>query len=234
LGALFANGFSWKLLFTAAICLAIGISPLPLMKVDYAAGPGWLFRGIAGPAEDRNRTLSVQPQKPVDHLVAAAQLVFAKETKGSLAEARQHLLLVPPPAAEYKSAQVLLHVVESRLSDAKVGKDVGANEKAPIEIIASEQAQHGLRVTLRNNGNKSVKNIRYHVSYFRVSDGQHLEPDKESLIIKEIPPRETRIFELSDKNIIKGFIYGSFTVVNWEVGLDTRKLIQNDHPIAWR
>jgi hypothetical protein len=227
LGALFANGFSWKLFFIAAICFAIGISPLPLMKVDYAAGPGWLFRGIARPAGERSRTVdNVQPQKPVDHLAAAAQIIFSKETQGSLAEARRHLLSVPQPAAEYKSAQALLQVVESRLGNDKVGKDVRADEKAPIEIIASEQTQHGLRVTLQNNGSKSVRNIRYHVSYFRASDGQRLEPDKESLILGDIPPNQARIFELSDKNIIKGFIYGSFAVVNWEVGSDMRKLIQ--------
>ncbi len=169
-------------------------------------------------AEGRNKT--AESMQPVDHLAAAAQLIFVKETHDSLVEARRHLLSIPQPAAEYKSAQALLHVEQSRLDEVKVRKDARTNEKAPIEIIASEQTEHGLRVTLRNNGKKSVRNIRYHVSYFRAADGWHIEPDEESLITKEIPPRETWTLELSGKTFVKGLVYGSFTVVSWEVGTD--------------
>ena len=186
------------------------------MEVNYAAGPGWLLRNIAGTVEDQDRTAA--SAQPVDHLAAAAQLIFVKETQESLAEARHHLLSIPKRAAEYKSAQALLHVAQSRQEETKIRKDVGVNEKTPIEIIATEQTERGLRVTLRNNGKKSVRNIRYHVSYFRAGDGWHIDPDKESLITNEIPPHETQTLEFPDKNFVKGLVYGSFTVVSWEVG----------------
>jgi len=221
LEGLFADGFSWKLFFSAAVCFALGMgifSPLPLLKVDYAAGPAWLFRGVAGWREDGKTNAQSLQAEPVNQLAAAARLIFENETQESLVEGRRRLLSIPQPAAEYKSAQALLRVAESRLNEPRFQKDVGAKKKAPIESITSEQTEHGLRVTLQNNGNKSVGNIRYRVSYFRAVDGWHLEPDKESVIIKEIPPHQTRTFELSDKNIVKGLIYGSFAVVNWKVG----------------
>jgi hypothetical protein len=215
LGAFFADGFSWRLFFGAGVCFAVGtgvFSTLPLMEVDYAAGPRWLLRSI-GFGEDGSRTAG--STQPVDQLAAAAHLIFLKETKESLAEARRHLLSIPQPAAEYKSAQALLNVAQDRLDEVKIRKDAPANKRAPVEVIASKQTGQGLQVTLRNNSKKSVRNIRYHVSYFR-ADGWHVVPDKESLIIIEIPPDETWTLELSDKSVAKG-LYGSFTVVSWEV-----------------
>jgi hypothetical protein len=209
--AFIVDGFSWRLFFGAAACFFVGMeifSPLPLIGVDYSVGPDWLFR-------NRNTTGNV---RPVEHLAAAAQLIFKGETQESLAEARRHLLSIPQPAAEYKSAQALLHVAQSREDEVKVRKDARASERAPIEIIKSEQTKRGLQVTLRNNGRKSVRNIRYHVSYFRAADGWHIGPDKESMITVEIPPHETWTLELYDKNLVKGLAYGSFTLVNWEVG----------------
>ena len=219
LGALFADGLSWRLFFCAGVCFVVGIgifTALPLREVEYVAGPGWLFRSIAGSGEDRNRTAA--NRQPVYLLSAAAQLIFEKETQESLAEARRHLVSIPQQSTEYRSAQALLHVVQSRQDEVKIRKDIHANEEAPIEIIASQQTEHGLRVTLRNNGKRSVRNIRYHVSYFRAADGWQIGPDKESLIIIEIPPHETSTLDLYDKNVVKGIIYGSFTVVKWEVG----------------
>ena len=216
LGALFLNGFSFRLFFSAGVCFVVGtgiFSTLPLMEVDYAAAPRWLFRSV-GFGEDRSGTPG--STQPVDHLAAAAHLIFVKETQDSLAEARRRLLSIPQPAAEYKSAQALLHVAQGRLDEVKTQKDARANKRAPIEIIASGKTRQGLRVTLRNNLKKSVRNIRYHVSYFR-ADGWHIVPDKESLLIIEIPPDETRTLDVSDKNVVEG-LYGSFTVVGWEVG----------------
>ena len=219
LGALMADGFSWRLFFSAWVCFVVGMgifSALPLIEVDYPAGPSWLFRNIAETVEDRNRPAGTT--QPAVHLAAATQLIFVKKTEESLADARRHLLSIPQQSAEYKSAQALLHVAQSRQDEVKFRKDVRANEKKPIEIIANEQTGQGLRVTLRNNLKKSVRNIRYHVSYFRARDGWHIEPDKESLIVIEIPPHETWTLELSDKNVVKGLVYASFTVVSWEVG----------------
>ena len=215
LGALLVNGFSLRLFFSAWVCFVVGtgiFSTLPSMEVDYAAAPRWLFRSL-GFGKDRSRTGSTQP---VDHLAAAAHLIFVKKTQESSAEARRRLLSIPQTAAEYNSAQALLHVAQGRMDEVKTQKDAPANKRAPIEIIASERTGQGLRVTLRNNLKKSVRNIRYHVSYFR-TDGWHIVPDKESLIIVEIPPDETRTLELSDKNVVEG-LYGSFAVMGWEVG----------------
>jgi hypothetical protein len=203
------DGFSWRLFFGAAVSFAVGMeifSPFPLMG-DYSVGSGRLFRNI-----------TAGHVRPVDHLAAAARLIFVKETQQSLAEARRHLLSIPQPAAEYKSAQALLHVAQTREDDVKIRKGARANERASIEIIESEQMQRGLQVTLRNNGKTSVRNIRYHVTYFRVADGWHIGPDKESLITVEIPPHETWTLKLYDKNLVKDLVYGSFTLVNWEFG----------------
>ena len=209
LGALFADGFSWRLFFGAGVCFAIGtgiFSALPSLDVDYEAGPGWIFRSIAGPRDDRTRTAG--STQPVDYLA-----------DGSLNEARQRVASILRPAGADKSAQAVLHAAQSHLNEVKIEKDVRADQKAPIEIIASEQTEHGVRVTLRNNLKKPIKNIRYRVSYFKAADGSpHIQPDKESLILIEIPAHESWILELSDKNVVKGLVYGSFTVVSWEVG----------------
>jgi hypothetical protein len=213
-----ANGLSWRLFFGAGVCIAVGIglfSTVPLLQVGEAAGPDWLFRSIAGLVEGRNRIFG-SPQ-PMDHLAAAAKLIFEKGTQESLAEARQHLLSIPQPAAEYRSAQALLHVAQSRQNQAKIRKKILGKEKTSIEIIASEQTRQGFRVTLRNNLKKSIRNIRYHVSYFRAVDGSHIEPDKESLISREFSPHETSNVEFSDKHAAQDLVYGAFTVVSWEV-----------------
>jgi hypothetical protein len=208
LGALFVYGFTWKLFLGAGVCLVVGtgiFSALPSMEVDYTTGPGWLFRSIAG-SEDRTGTAG--STRPVDYL--------AEE---SLNKARRKVVSILKPPAADKSAQALLHSAQSRLNEVKIREDARTNEKAPIEIISSEQTEHGLRVTLRNNGKNSIKNIRYRVSYFNAEDGSpQREPDKESLIAIEIPSHETWILELSDKNVVKGLVYGSFTVESWEVG----------------
>ena len=224
LGTLFADGFSWRLFFGAGVCFAIGagiFSALPPVDVDYEAGPGWLFQSITGLGGDRNRTaVSTQLVQPADY--------FSQE---SFDKARRQLRSISPPAAKKKSAQAALYAGQSHLNEVQIEKHVRAGEKAPIEIIASEQTEHGVRVTLRNNLKKPIKNIRYRVSYFKAADSSpHIQPDKESLILIEIPAHETWILELSDKNVVKGLVYGSFTVVSWEVGgIKEREEKQDGH-----
>ena len=185
LGTLFADGFSWRLFFGVGVCFAIGtgiFSALPSVDVDYEAGPGWLFQSITGLGGDRNRTaVSTQLVQPANY--------FSQE---SFDKARRQLRSISPPAAKKKSAQAALYAGQSHLNEVQIEKHVRAGEKAPIEIIASEQTEHGVRVTLRNNLKKPIKNIRYRVSYFKAADSSpHIQPDKESLILIEIPDRKS-------------------------------------------
>ena len=220
LGSLMAYGFSWRLGVYAVACVAVGIgicSMLPTVELDGAAGSSRISRGN-DQSENNQQSGGGRGQpagsvRPVDNLSGAAELIFGKETEESLAEARRYLLSIPERSRGYRSAQALLHVIENRLEEINIQKG-GAS--APLEIVAFEQTGHGLRVTLRNNSGKSIRNIRFRLSYFGVADGTQIEPDMESLIARDVPPRVTWTFELSSDSA-KGNAYAAFTVLGWDV-----------------
>jgi hypothetical protein len=216
LGSLMAYGFSWRLGLYAAACVAVAIgicSMLPTIDLNGAASADRTSRRSdrsGGNPQGAGSVQQINTVRPVESLSGAAELVFGKETEESLAEARRYLLTIPERSQTYKSAQALLGVIENRLDEISIR---GSN--APIEIVAFEQTARGLRITLRNNSSKYIRNIRYRVAYFAVADGRHMEPDTESLLAKDMPPRFTATFELP-KDSAKGNVYASFTVLSWD------------------
>jgi hypothetical protein len=153
---------------------------------------------------------------PVEHLVAANKLIFVKGTKEALDEARQHLASISPRAAEYKSAQALLHVADTRLKEIEL-QNGQKPAKVPVRIVARERTDDCLRVTFRNDGEKPVRRIRYSAAYFRVADGWHVEPDKHAEIVDAVRPQETRTIEVCDDVLTGGAFYAFLSVVGWEV-----------------
>src|SRR5262249_9484654 len=143
------------------------------------------------------------------------QLIFGKETKESLAKARQYLTSIPERSPAFKNAQALLQVVKRRLDDIETRNDVHPDENRPIRVLLSEQTGHGLRVTIRNNSRRSIRKIRYRVSYFKLADGTQIEPDNESMILIDIPPHITLTFEFSDERLNRG-VYGAFQLISWD------------------
>jgi hypothetical protein len=55
------------------------------------------------------------------------------------------------------------------------------------------------------------------VAYFRVADGWHVEPDKQSMIVDAVPPLATRTVEVCDDVLTAHDFYAFFSVVGWEV-----------------
>jgi hypothetical protein len=222
LGSVMAYGFSWRIGVIAIVGAALGFgifSTLPTIALDNAATPNWLSHAIesawtAGGLLGEGPVARTPP--PNDQLGSTAQLVFSKETQESLAAARRFLLSIPERSPVYKSAQALLAVVERRLEEIKTGKNADREETRPIHIISIEQTGHGLRVRLRNNTGQPVESIRYRISYFRMADGMLLEPDKESLMLIDIPPHVTWSFELNDEQLKHG-VFGAFQVLGWNV-----------------
>lgn len=176
----------------------------PLMPAEQKA-----YRAFVNVDETFKRIL------PPQNLAAANNLVFAKGTqRQALDEALQHLRSIPPSAGEYKSAQALLQVAEMRLRQLQA--DVHDAAKVPIEIVGLDRSDNSLRVTFRNIGQKTVRRLRYSISYFRVADGWHVEPDSQSEIVAAIRPRETRTIEIHDDVLTGGAFYVSLSVMGWE------------------
>jgi len=222
LGSVMAYGFSWRIGLIAVVGAALGLgifSTLPNIALD-TPRPNW-FSQVIESARSAGGILGGLPPvartpPPKDQLGPTAQLVFSKETHESLAAARRYLISIPEQSPVYKSAQALLKVVERRLEEIKTGKNADREETRPIHIVSIEQTGHGLRVMLRNNTGQPVENLRYRISYFRIADGMLLEPDKESLMLIDIPPRVTWTFELNDEKLKHG-VYGAFQVLGWNV-----------------
>jgi hypothetical protein len=228
LGAIVTYGFSWKLVFVLVSWLALGLSiysTLPTFKWDQVAKLIWVPESVKGwigdkstvldSSETTNETASNRSVRPPDQLAKAADLVFKKKSEESLTEARQYLSSIPEEAPAYNSAQALLRVVGTRLDEAHSRKAPDASEKAPIEVITCEQKGERLRVTVRNNSTKSVRNIRYRAAYFRATDGTHIHPDSESVVMKKIAPRSTWTFEITDPPL-KENTYAWLTILSWD------------------
>ena len=148
-----------------------------------------------------------------DHLAAAVKLIFEQGTRLALNLARQHLQRIPPNAVEYASAQNLLSIADARLREL----DKIVKGQSPIEITRREQEDGRYRVTVRNSGSFSVKNVHYRVTYFRIPSGFHVEPDTEGVISKPLRPQESRTVEVVD-DILETPVHASFSIVNWEAG----------------
>ena len=222
LGSVMAYGFSWRIGVIAAVCLAVGLgifSTLPTIALDHAAGTNWISQKIESAKSATGIVESLPPLgsvPPGDHLGPTAQLIFGKETQDALAEARRYLISIPARSPAYKSAQALLDVVKRRLDEIETRNNVDPGENRPLHVLSVDQTGHGLRVTFRNNSQQSIRNVRYRVSYFRVADGRQIEPDNESLILIDIPPRVTWSFVLNDERLNRG-VYGAFQVVSWDL-----------------
>ena len=151
-----------------------------------------------------------------EHLAAASDLIFKNGTQVAINQALQHLRTISPMAQEYKSAQALLQVAETRLTELGV-QDGRVQTKIPIQIIARDRTDDRLRVTFRNVGQKTVKRFRYNISFFRVADGWHVEPDRQSEIDSPLAPWQTHTIEITDDVLTRRAFNASIAVVGWEV-----------------
>ena len=194
-------GSAWKIPLGITVAAAgfFGLHATPTRDINE-------LRNSAGQAvawmEGKNR--SFQNMKALDHLAAAANLMFEKEDRSSLAQARRHLLAIPNGSSEYASAQALLRVT-----------DANSREAIPIEILQRDQKDDRIVVTLRNNGPKPVRNIEYRVSYFEIPTGMHLKSGTPLKIKDVIGPRETSIIEIP-RDILKAPAHAAFALLNWE------------------
>ena len=223
LGVALIDGVSGRLCASVIACVFFGIVMLITLRqpknrlVD-------AFVEIFGSVEqgaDRATVLVDQTFKRMladEHLAAASDLIFVKRTQFALHQAEQHLRAIPPMAKEYKSAQVMLQEAETRLNELGVQSGLKqVREPVPIQIIARDRTDDRLLVTFRNVGKKPVRHIRYSISFFRVSDGWHVEPDKQSEIVDPIGPWETRTIEIADGVLTRREFNASLSVVGWEV-----------------
>jgi hypothetical protein len=222
LRAALVDGVSVKLRVTVIACFFVCIAMFTtLRQTDHGVVDAIIEAfGLMGQSADRASVAvdeTFRRMRPADHLTAANNLIFGKETqKATLDEARLHLGSIPPGTTEYRSAQALLQVVENRQNELEA-QNGNEPAKVPIQIIASERAGDHLRVTFRNVGTKTVRRIRYSVSYFRVADGWHVEPDKQSEIVSTMRPGEKRTIDISDEVLTGRDFNASFSISGWEV-----------------
>jgi hypothetical protein len=209
-----ASGLSSKVwvLIAASLILSVGIrsTMLPILSHGGLAEDGTYLKIREFAKEHLFRAQALVPE---EELRAGAQLVFGKESPESLQEARKHLVLIPESSPSYKSAQALLNIVQHRLDQTTVRNRVNRNPVA-IDVMAVEQSEHGLLVTLQNNTCQKLRNIRYRVSYFRTTDGTQIQPDLESTIGKPLPARTKQTFDLSNDSAKD--VYRSFTLIRWD------------------
>lgn len=221
-GSVMAYGFSWRIGLIGIVGAALGFgifSTLPTTALDRAIAPNWLSQAIESARNAGGILGGLSPvagTPPANQLGPTAQLVFGRETQESLAAARRALFKIPEQSPAYNSAQALLKFVELRLEEIKSEKHANPDETRPIHIMSIVQTGHSLRVTIQNNTGHTVRSIRYRVSYFRIGDGTLVEPDKESLMLIDIPPRVPWTFEMNDDQL-KHDVYGAFQVVSWDV-----------------
>jgi hypothetical protein len=221
LGVVLSDGISARLFVSVVACLLFGVVMLVTLRqpknpfVDSFLG---MF-GSAQQGADRATILVGQAFKKMlsnEHLATASDLIFEKGTQYALNEARQHLRSIPPMAMEYKSAQALLQVADIRLNEFQV-QSGRQQTKTPIQIIARDRTDDRLRVTFRNVGHQTVRRFRYSIAFFRVTDGWHVEPDKQSEIADPLGPWQTRTVEISDDVLTRREFNASVAVVGWEV-----------------
>jgi hypothetical protein len=149
-----------------------------------------------------------------DTLGPTTKRIFTKDSAESLAEARRDLLAIPQKSPVYNQSRVLLKVVERRLDDVETKKGVGRNKKRPIQTTAVEQTGHGLRVTLRNNTQESIRDIRYRIEYF-AAKGAKFDAETVSWIPAKIAPGRTSTVEIADERL-NSETYGAFSIVSWD------------------
>jgi hypothetical protein len=218
LRSVIASGFSWRICLMVVACLAAGVGMSSTLELPWhnPALPQWAHQTFDG-LEHGVKTVpvilpSIDQRHQDDKLGEAAALIFVKGTQDSVKEARSYLAAVPADSAEYKSAQDLLQITDDRFDQSTMA---GGNRKASVEIVSSQQTPQGLRVTLRNNTDQSVRNIRYRILNFKVADGRHVHPDEESVLLNELPPREARRFDLSENNP-KENTFRALSLVGWD------------------
>jgi hypothetical protein len=203
LTSLMAYGFSWRLCFLAVACLVVGIAITSTFSAIISFGAdssAWVSRKIAefagsGPPHVEVQTLADTPAR--DQQETTPKLGFNKQTQSSKEETRRQ-----DSNATTSSAH-------------QTGTHVNVDAQDPIDIVACEQIADGLRVTLRNTGDRSVRNIRYRLSYHATAEGRQIRPADEALIIEEIPAGTTRTFELRN-NSVNSQIYTAFALVGWD------------------
>jgi hypothetical protein len=195
LTSLMAYGLSWRLCFLTVACLLIGIAITSTFSAIASFGAdssAWFFGKIAEYAGSGPPHIEVQPLASTparDQAEKTPKLDFGKQTQNSK----------EPTASPVHQP----------------GNHVNVDGQDPIDIVACDQIAHGLRVTLRNTGDRSVRKIRYRMSYHATAEGKQIRPADEALITAEIPAGTTRTFELRNDSV-NGKVYTAFTLLAWE------------------
>ena len=203
LTSLMAYGISWRLCFLAVACVLIGIAINSTFSAIVSFGAdssAWIFGKIATFAGSGPPHIEVEPVASVPakgQAETTPKVVFGNHTQKSKEETRQHGSIAATSAQNQRANHV----------------DVDPQD--PIDIVACERTANGLRVTLRNTGDRNVRNIRYRVSYHATAEGNQIRPADEALITDVIPARTARTFELKNDSV-NGKVYTSFTLLAWE------------------
>jgi hypothetical protein len=216
-------GVTARLRVSMVVCFVFGLAMFTMLRQSDNAllevGLGALRLTERGTRTQVTTDSLFERMRPPEHLVAANKLIFTKGTQQAIDEARQHLVSISPRATEYKNAQALLHVADTRLNEFETPTRQNGEKttKRPIHVVSREQTNGCFQATFRNIGEKDVRRIRYKVAYFRVADGWHVEPDKQSMIVDAVPPLGTRTVEVCDDVLTTHDFYAFFSVVGWEV-----------------
>jgi hypothetical protein len=218
------DGVTARLRMSVLACFLFGLAMFTtLRQTDNAlldAGLGALgLKELAGNQTPVKADSILKRMRPTEHLVAANKLIFTKRTQEAIDEARQHLASISPRTTEYKSAQALLNVADTWMNEFESPKTQNRlkTTKAPILVVARDHSDECFRATFRNVGPKPVRRIRYRVAYFRMADGWHVEPDKQSVVADAVGPLETRSVEVCDDVLTGRDFYAFFSVAGWEV-----------------
>jgi hypothetical protein len=203
LTSLMAYGLSWRLCFLTVACLLIGIAITSTFSdiVSFGAdSSAWIFQRVADLAGSGPPHIEMPPLDSMaakDQVETTPRLVFGNPTQKSKEETQRHSSIADPTPRH------------------QTGNHVDVDAQDPIDIVACEQIAHGLRVTLRNTGDLSVRNIRYRMSYHATAEGKQIRPADEALITAEIPAGTTKTFELRNDSV-NGKVYTAFTLLAWE------------------
>ena len=221
LGTVLVDGISGRLFVSVVGCLLFGVVMLITLRQPKNRFADAFFETFSSVEQGADQaTLLVdkafRTMLSGDHLTAASDLIFVQGTQPAVNQAEQHLLSITPTDKEYKSAQALLQVAETRLNEFKV-QSGRQQTKVPVQIIARDRTDDRLRISFRNVGQQTVRRFRYSIAFFRVADGWHAEPDKQNEVIEPLGPWQTRTVEISDDVLTRREFNASVTVVGWEV-----------------
>ena len=210
---------SSRVLVVVLLCVVVGSAmfasrPLTEDMTTFNAGDAiaeaasYVFGDLSG----TNRAF--YRMAPVEHLAAAAQLVFEDDSTESAATAQRHLRAITAGSPQYPAARRLLDVARSKAEELERASKPSARMPV-VQVLRRELKDGSLHITLRNNGKNPVKNIAYDVLYFRLGTGELIGDGVRSRIAKVLNPRETWTVEVPAS--AAGPAHAAFSLVNWEV-----------------